>query len=413
MQPLSINSHTPRLTLKTALLLIYLVLLVHFGVGTAFALPQFPIRYGSEIYGGGHDHQHGGGSKTMDCRACHINPSGGGMRNEHGRQFAQETLIFPKWESEKKKEGHGHGRHGGHTEHEEKKAEDGGIAFNRFLSVGGDFRFTYLHAQKESPSRFKDTFFPMQMDIYLLFHPHPRLSLFYQDGIRGSREAFGLGQFANDTAHLKIGRFLPPFGLKLDDHTSFIRKELGFDNVYGNESDAGIELGFSNHPGFGNLAIFNGAGPDEDNNRAKGISATGGLKTNTIWLAGSFFHNKTGQGTTESIKEYVGIYTAYRINRLALLGEWDYISTQTSSRTNGTVAFAEASVLIRKGIAAKIKYDSHDPNRKTGGDHIQRYTFGFDLYPAPHTEVFIQYRKNKEETEIRNDQILVMTHLYF
>jgi hypothetical protein len=404
------NNHTLHFIPKIPILLIHLVLFTYFGVGTALALPQFPIRYGSEIYGGGHAHQHEGGAKTMDCRACHINPSGGGMRNEHGRQFAQETLIFPKWGSEKKAEDHGHG---GHIEHEEKKEEDKGIALNHFLSMGGDFRFVYLHAQKESTSAYKDTFFPMQMDVYLLFHPDPRLSLFYQDGIRGSREAYGLTRFANDNAHLKLGKFLPPFGLKLDDHTSFVREKLGFDNTFGKESDAGIELGFSDEPGFGNIAVFNGTGVAPDDNRAKGISATGGIKNQSIWLAGSFFHNKTGQGGTELTKEYVGVYTAYRINRLAFLGEWDYISTETPSKTNGYAAFAEVSFLVQKGIAAKIKYDAYDPNQDSSGDRLLRYTLGVDLYPVPHTEVFIQYRNNREEVDRRNDQILVMTHLYF
>ena len=97
------------------------------------------------------------------------------------------------------------------------------------------------------------------------------------------------------------------------------------------------------------------------------------------------------------------------------MGEWDYTTTSVAAvpEIKGSVAFAEASLLIQKGIAAKIKYDDYDPDRKTGGDRIRRYTFGVDLYPAPHTELLLQYRKNKEEIDRRNDQILLMTHLYF
>jgi hypothetical protein len=350
----------------------------------------------------------------MDCRACHVNPDGGGMRNEHGQQFALQTLPF-LWESQEKKEAHG--EHTGHDManmdgmDENTEEEQNGMAISSSFSLGADLRFVYLHAQSESSSAYKDSFFPMQMDIYMLFHPTPRLSLFYQDGISGNRETFGLMRFAGENAHLKFGKFLPPFGLKLDDHTSFIRDKLGFGNTFGKESDVGVALGFSKNIWFGNMAVFNGTGVAPDSSLSKAISATGGIKTPRAWLAGSLYSNRQ----ESSVREYVGIYTAYRIKRVALLAEWDYTATSIVAVpiTNGSVAFAEASILLRQGIAAKIKYDDYDPDRKASGDRIKRYTFGFDLYPAQYTEVLLQYRMNKEEIDRRNDQILVMTHLYF
>ena len=342
----------------------------------------------------------------MDCRACHVNPDGGGMRNEHGIQFGFENLPL-QWASKGRKDQHE--EHGGHGT-DEAEEEQKGMTLSPSFSLGGDLRFVYLHAQNESSSAYKDSFFPMQMDIYMLFHPDPRLSLFYQDGISGNRETFGLMRFFDD-AHLKFGKFLPPFGLKLDDHTSFIRDKLGFGNTFGQESDVGVEVGFADSFWFGNMALFNGTGVAPDHTPSKAVSATGGIKTPKAWLAGSIYSNRQ-EG---SLREYVGFYTAYRIKRLALLGEWDYITTAVAAvpEINGSVAFAEASVPLRQGIVAKIKYDDYDPDQKTGGDRIQRYTFGFDLYPARYTEVLLQYRKNKEAVDRRNDQILVMTHLYF
>ena len=75
----------------------------------AHSLPQFPVRLGLGIYGEGdhHDHAHGEMSKTMDCRACHLNPTGGGIRNAHGKKFGIEQL--PVGQSEKnQKEGLSH-----------------------------------------------------------------------------------------------------------------------------------------------------------------------------------------------------------------------------------------------------------------------------------------------------------------
>ncbi len=368
-----------------------------------YALPQFPIRFGMDIYGD-HIHGHEEDSMTMDCSACHVNPTGGGMRNEHGLQFSMEKL--PTWKTS-----------------EENKETLMGAKINNFFSIGADLRFAYLLAESESSSPYKNSFFPMQADIYFALMPHQNFTLYYQNGIQGIREVFGLIHDLPAGAHLKFGKFLPPFGLKLDDHTSFIREKLGFGNNTARDSDAGVEVGFSKGLWFGNAAIFNGSGSslftgtgsNADDNRSKGVSATGGFKAPRFWLAGSYFNNTTGDANNEESSEYIGGYSAIHIWQLSLLGEWDHISTETStSRTKGQVAYAEANMSLYQGVVAKVKYDLYDPNIDASGDISQRITFGFDLYPYPSTEVLIQYRKNKEESnEVDNDQFLTMIHLYF
>lgn len=368
-----------------------------------YALPQFPIRFGMDIYGD-HMHGHDEDSMTMDCSACHVNPTGGGMRNEHGLQFSMEKL--PTWRT---------------SEENEETLMNAKI--NNLFSIGADLRFAYLLAESESASPYKNSFFPMQADIYFAFMPHHNFTLYYQNGIQGIRETFGLIHDLPYNAHIRFGKFLPPYGLKLDDHTSFIREKLGFGNNTAEDSDAGVEIGFAKGLWFGNAAIFNGSGSNlftgtgsnADDNRSKGFSATGGLKTPRFWLAGSYFHNTTGEDTSEEKKEYIGAYSALHFWEISLLGEWDHISTETSSsKTKGQVAYVEANTSIYKGVVAKVKYDLYDPDTDASGNLLQRITFGFDLYPYPFTEILIQYRKNKEESnEIRNDQFLTMIHLYF
>ncbi len=367
-----------------------------------YALPQFPIRFGMDIYGD-HMHGHEEDSMTMDCSACHVNPTGGGMRSEHGLQFSMEKL--PTWRTS-----------------EENEETLMSAKINNLFSVGADLRFAYLLAESESASAYKNSFFPMQADIYFAFMPHQNFTLYYQNGIQGIREVFGLIHDLPGNAHLRFGKFLPPYGLKLDDHTSFIREKLGFGNNTALDSDAGVEVGFAKGLWFGNAAIFNGSGSslftrtgsNADDNRSKGVSATGGLKAPRFWLAGSFFNNTTGKDASEETKEYIGGYSALRIWQLSFLGEMDRIETMTpASRTRGLAAYGEVNSLLHKGIVAKVKYDFYNPDIDIGGDLQERFTFGFDLYPYPFTEILIQYRVNKEETEIKNDQFLTMIHLYF
>ncbi len=359
----------------------------------ASSLPQFPVRFGSKIY---EDHAHEEEGKTMDCRACHINPTGGGMRNQHGQQFAIQSLPMQE-------------------PTEEYKGLIESARITPFLSIGTDLRFAYLHAQKESTSAYSDSFFPMQGDLYVAFTPARHLIVYYQDGLQQNREVFGIVHGLPANTHIKFGKFLPPYGLKLDDHTSFIREKLGFGNVFGRESESGIEAGFADELWFGNAAFFNGSGVAPDDNRAKGFSATAGAKTPGFWLAGSYYHNKTGRETADAVtREYMGIYTAMSFRWLAFLGEWDRISSENPlTEHNGDAIYTELLATLSRGIVARVKYDGYDPDWDASGDHLQRITFGVDLYPYPFTEILIQYRKNIEEIDVKNDQFLVMTHFFF
>ncbi len=360
---------------------------------SVYGLPQFAVRFGSSIYEG---HIHEEGSKTMDCRACHINPTGGGMRNLHGRQFSVGKL--PMQENT--------------GEINEQLIETAQV--NPLVTIGTDIRFAYLHADKASTTAYKDSFFPMQGDIYAAFTPAEHLVIYYQDGIQQNREVFGMINELAANAHVKFGKFIPPYGLKLDDHTSFIRDKLGFGNTFGRDSESGVEAGFANELWFGNAAIFNGSGVEPDDNSAKGFSATGGVKTPQFWLAGSYYNNTTGNASSVVTREYIGTYTAARFQWLAILGEWDWTFIKTSpTKRSGDVAYGELNATISRGVVAKIKYDVYDPDQNSPGDRLERFTFGFDIYPYPFTEVFVQYRKNIEEIDSKNDQILIMTHLFY
>jgi len=359
--------------------------------GPAWGVSQFGIQFGSELHTG---HIHDESKVTFDCRTCHVNPTGGGMRNHHGMEFALDKLPLVS-----------------KNEATEKTAHSANI--NDYLAIGADFRLAYLHAEQEttgSAAKYKDSFFPMQADFYAALTPIKHLTIYYQDGVEasGSREAFVLVDQLPYNAHLKVGRFIPPYGLKLDDHTSFIRDKLGF-RAPSFGKDVGLEVGFGERRWFGNAAIFNGNGTGGDDNDKKGLSATGGWKSPRFWWAGSLLYNET----VSDEKTYIGSYGAVNYGKLSLLGELDLTDTQTTSKITGSAAYAELDWKIRQGIVAKLKYDRHDPDDSLSDDELSRYTVGVDIHPYAFTEVVVQYRVNEETPEIQNDQALVMLHLYF
>ena len=358
----------------------------------SLALPQLAARLGSTMV---QEHRHAQSDSliTFDCRACHVNPTGGGMRNAHGRQFSIEQLPMT-----------------GDLARMQKAVD--AAQLTDFLSIGTDIRFAYLLSNEEGGSN-EQSFFPMQADLYLAFTPFEHVTLYYQDGVeeRGnnaSRETFVLFESPRYNSHLKLGRFIPPYGLKLADHTSFIREALGF-GAPSFGQDGGLEIGFGSHHAFANFAVVNGSGSFRDTNREKAVSATGGLKTSNVWLAGSYFNNETNGNK----RTYAGAYGMGHWRRLTVLGEWDWIRVEAATKTIGWVAYGELNVELVRGVFARIKYDGLEPDRDVDNDDIQRLTYGLDLYPYPFTEVLIQYRNNIEKAGLSNDDFLIMLHMFY
>src|SRR4030067_2433627 len=114
------------------IIIIFLCIVIE--AANAYSLPQFPIRFGTEI-SGKHDHLHEGEAMTMDCRTCHVNPTGGGMRNDHGWQFLLENLPMNRVE-QKDEETHKEAR------------------LHRIIAIGTDLRFAYIQSQSESQSAY-------------------------------------------------------------------------------------------------------------------------------------------------------------------------------------------------------------------------------------------------------------------
>ena len=104
----------------------------------SFALPRFASRTGAK------------------CLSCHINPSGGGMRQTFGVQYGRETLPVPTWS-------------------DELGLDDFSTRLTDFVSIGADFRTLYFYQQNPDtgvappPEKATNAFFQMQGDIYMNF----------------------------------------------------------------------------------------------------------------------------------------------------------------------------------------------------------------------------------------------------
>ncbi len=192
------------------------------------------------------------------CAMCHVNPTGGGMRNRYGRYFAKELLPW------------GGNQYGS-------PAEDAGGAWGfdpqvtRWLSFGADFRFAWLYDRLNLPDgstlTAQNQFFPMQLDLRVAAELGSYVTLYFDKGLvnSGGFEAFGLFHTGLDSAarswafYAKAGHFYPTYGLRFDNHLYYTRERIGFGATTRGD---GVELGLISGNHTAAVAYFlNGANP--------------------------------------------------------------------------------------------------------------------------------------------------------
>ena len=183
--------------------------------GVAQAYPQFQLTAGSPR-----------------CSNCHIAPAGGGLLSEWGQEEAGDTIA---------RGGDGHFLHGA-------------IDLPEWLQLGGDLRVAALANDTGDSNGTELAAFPMQADLAA----HAGTGAWSVTAIVGARGAVrsgsptspanaasevtgpSLGSYvvsrehyvmwkpSDDGAYVRIGRFAAPYGLRLADHTAYVRRYLGY-----------------------------------------------------------------------------------------------------------------------------------------------------------------------------------------
>lgn len=347
----------------------------------------------------------------LSCGVCHVNPSGGMLRNDAGFIYGTKSLPSKTYIPE------------------DVEAGLKVIKENRFLTLGGDFRFLFLSREGSDTN---PVLFPMQSDLYAAANLGNHIAFLTQIGLeRGGnsavREVFGMLKDFPFNSYLKVGKFVPPYGLRLDDHTAFIRTELGFDQSQSGAYVSGYEVGAEPVLVYGRFSQFNSdvtpaVGTTEK--AARGVSGEVGWSGLWLHLGASYLHWDNLDNDSSKDRSAYGVSGAFRpkwipyLDRLTYLFERDFRRDGVEdggSNTNedADITFNELDYRIAKGLNLKLRYETYEPDHISGENDQKRYVAGVDLYPYPFTEVNIQYRNKKEEHEDTIDELLVVTHIWF
>lgn len=389
-----------------------------------------------------------------NCLSCHVNPTGGGIRNAGGEMFS--TNMLSMWKRSDKFSG---------------EISDG-------IRIGTDSRMQFLAFSQTSPiSMFdsssqtmitKDTtvsnssFHAMSASIYIDASLTPSLDAYIKfDPLANKFEGFGLLQLVSDAndiidasdavnnVYVKMGAFLPAFGIRFDDHTAYVRggnrglSNFGAAGSFWTEGyrDVGGEIGatFFDHVSA-QVGIYNGAEErpnlnfafeEHDVALALRLTATAEIIEDALSAElgySMYSHPKrlsTGEAQDLSLS---GIHLGLRAGPVAILAEIDngenvWSAGKFSVLPKMSALTTEATVNIVTGLTGLVRYETYqdkDANDNIVTDVKNRITFGAQWFPFRMIEIRPEYRMAKVEThsgsaitETTENTFLMQMHLFF
>ena len=322
------------------------------------------------------------------------------MRQAFGAQYGREELPVPAWT-------------------QDFELEDVTNLLTNVLGVGADFRTLFYTRQVAdstgTSSSTQHAFWQMQGDLYLNFRVARKVNLYLKKGLYSGFEIFGLLNVLPENGHVKVGKFVPNYGMKNDDHTAFVRTQTGFSPETGRPELTGLEAALSPGAtnitaGFYNAADAFGGGSSKKAflGRADGMFRLG--ERLYAGLGGNVFRKEQENG---SVTLYGG-FGSFSIGDLTLLGEVDLMRTASGATTvSSLVAFGEAGYVLTPGVDLKVSYDFFDPDRDLKTGAVSRYSVGVEFFPISGVEVRPVYRILVEEPKnVENNELHILLHIY-
>lgn len=298
----------------------------------------------------------------------------------------------------------------------------------KYIRIGMDSRVQAFSYMESGTIPGRSGIFPMQMAIYANVDLGQSYDVYLNRYMLQGNTEFWVRLRSDDgTKYLRVGRFLPAFGLRLDDHTSFIRggnvgrtvlgglaREGNPFSPYahgGGEIEGGIYLGDMHlSMSVSNPFITEGSAVGSWFNRMTVVSRAelfkyvGALDVNTL-LGISYLE--------ESPIIIRGIFGGLSRNKLSILGELDYTRHWAGAGVTSRAQYVELSIKMVAGFHVSLKYDHFDQDITLADDTLTRITLGGEWFPRPFMEVKPQLRFNGNSIgKPEQLQFLLQLHMF-
>lgn len=339
---------------------------------------------------------------AQDCHLCHVNPTGGGMRNTFATRFMlpNEIALRPL------------------SAHENSRLPDPQISEQ--ISLGADIRLLYLATDNVSTGSgtiANNTFFQMQGDVYLAIEADPDFTLYLDKGLRSGFEVFVIGRVLPWHGYFKAGQFVPDIGWRWDDHNRYTREKLGLD--FPGAADAGLEIGLRPGRLVASAGLFNGAGGGPfDNNSQKMIvgrvlyrlgrgklqAAIGG---SARWNHGPKVRERLWGLQAQASWgpfAYIGDFYGQRLTKAGETRTWAWLFSQ------------EFDVKPHRGLDFFVGYDFLDPDLDHESGTQTQISFGSRIYLRHFLKIEPVYRIEEGENppgRRSNNRLEIILHAFY
>ena len=343
------------------------------------------------------------------CTACHYSASGGGLLTPYGRSLSREEISTFG--------GRGTGGAPGGGSRGEEGFLFGALSSESPLQLGLDVRPSRLELDvpgRPVPARN----FLMVLDFQAAWR-RDRWTAYGSIGrqpTRGGARPISYEHWvayqATDGISVRGGRFLPAYGIRFADHTSFTRAGLDLaqeGQVYG------VEVGLSTDRTL--LQVSAGPGRAESLARDDGrqaFTAAGRFQLDVgprMVLAASVLHRGASEVDPRSLN--TGLSFGYA--PVSWLTTWTHADAGFQPRTASDRAYIlanQTSVEALRGVWLRIspqwRWTDTDPRGE-----VRRMVYGLDFYPRTHWHVNVSYyRDHLPLTGVRVRTLLAQLHLY-
>jgi len=304
------------------------------------------------------------------CGACHVNPTGGGLRNEFGIVFAQNVLPVkglpanvPVWTGK----------------------------IGDFVRLGGDLREAWTRTEvPHQPSQ--QGWELEQVRVYGGVDVIPERLLLLVDeqlapGNAQTQEAYVRYTDPDLGLYVKGGQFYLPFGWRLQDNSAFVRQVSGINMT---TPDKGVEIGLELPNWSAQLDFTNGPG---NAGTGSGYQVIGQVvyvrPRGRIGAAASFTQSNAGD------RSVFGLFGGLKTGPLVWLFEADLI--RDAGFPEGTrsmlAGLGEVNWGFSKGQNLKLTAEYYDPDRNVSNDQKTRWSAVYELSPLPFVQLRAGFRK--------------------
>ena len=220
-----------------------------------------------------------------------------------------------------------------------------------------------------------------------------------------------LGYQSEGGVGVRVGRFMPAYGVHFADHTAFNREPMGFDK---NDQIYGVEVSRTGERSLVQVAVGPGRAEsivDDDGRQAFVTSARAqlDLTPRTVLVASGIVRDESD---VQSRSGAAGLALGFApSSRLTTWTQIDAVATTRPSRT-AWVVVNETALEVYRGVWIKASPQLRTDGGRGTGD-IGRLVLGAAVLPRTHWNVNVSYfRDRNRDFGISTSTLLAQLHLF-